>query len=328
MDGRLQSEIKIEKSIEKKLDNMPQYVKDWYANLRASRKTASTCSDYIGKVRRFLRFINDNPIKVKPKDITESVVSNYLMSVQTKKVDGDTVYTSDSYQITIWECLNNFLEYLEKRGLIRENYVKLIQKPKNHDLDRINESRIILTERDFKKILKTIENEKNETRRNRDRAIIMLLMNTGMRRTALLNIMVDDIDFTQKQLTVIDKGNKRHIYSLNDKMIDSIYEWMWSRHKFANKKNDGHLFISDHGNSMSTTALTGVIKKYTEKAIGKSISPHKLRAGYCSILYNKTHDAEFVRRAVGHANISTTQRYIVTKGDEKKRASEIMGSIL
>ncbi|MEE3416989.1 MAG: site-specific integrase, partial [Prevotella sp.] len=58
------------------------------------------------------------------------------------------------------------------------------------------------------------------------------------------------------------------------------------------------------------------------------LSPHKLRSGFCSIMYSKTHDIEFVRRAVGHSNVATTQRYIVTNKDEKKKSAEIMESIL
>ena len=79
---------------------------------------------------------------------------------------------------------------------------------------------------------------------------------------------------------------------------------------------------------MSASTIKYLVYKYTERALGKALSPHKLRAGYCSILYNQTHDIEFVRRAVGHANVATTQRYIVTNGSEKKKVAEIMGSLL
>ena len=71
-----------------------------------------------------------------------------------------------------------------------------------------------------------------------------------------------------------------------------------------------------------------MIQKYTEQALGKPLSPHKLRAGFCSILYSKTHDIEFVRRAVGHSNIATTTRYIVTDGSERRKASKLLRDIL
>ena len=329
MNGRMQNELRIETSINKKLERLPQYVKDWNTNLKASKRTASTRRDYINKIYRLLTFINkENPITVSVNDINESIISEYFLSVQTK-TDGEEIkYTSDSYQRSTWNCINNFLEYLKKRQLIEENYISYIKKPQDRDLDRINENRVLLTEVEFREILSAIEKEKNETRKSRDKAIILLFMNTGMRKTALLSIMLEDIDFSERTLTIIDKGNKRHQYNLSDIVLESLDEWLNNRHNFLNGKHDRHLFLSDHGNAMNPNSVYNVVTKYTVAALGKQISPHKLRAGYCSILYNKTHDAEFVRRAVGHANISTTQRYIVTKGDERKKASDIMASIL
>ena len=73
---------------------------------------------------------------------------------------------------------------------------------------------------------------------------------------------------------------------------------------------------------MGAKTISDVVEKYA------GVSPHKLRSGFCSILYKKTGDIEFVRRAVGHANSATTARYIVTNGEEKQNAAEIMGSII
>lgn len=328
MNGRMINETKIEKSIEKKLDKMPQYVKDWYYNLKVSRRTASTCNEYVKKVYNFLSSIDENVMNVSIDDITETQVSKFLLSTQTKEVNGTISYTSDSYQSMMWSCLNNFFNYLFKKGLINYNYTELIQKPKNHDIDRINENRVMLTSKDFKKILNSIDEETNPVMRKRNKALIMLFMNTGMRRSAMSNIMMDDIDFENNTLAVIDKGNKRHTYTLNDKMIESLKDWIDARQYYSKSYFEKHLFISRKGNGMDVNTIAEIVKKYTREALGKPLSPHKLRAGYCSILYEKTHDAEFVRRAVGHSNVATTQRYIVTKGNERKKAAEIMSSIL
>ena len=88
------------------------------------------------------------------------------------------------------------------------------------------------------------------------------------------------------------------------------------------------LFVDKDGDRVTRSTIDNIVNKYTKAALGKPLSPHKLRAGFCSIMYNKTHDIEFVRRAVGHSNISTTQRYIVTSKEEKRKASEIMDKIL
>lgn len=320
MNGRISNELRIENKINAILEEMPPYVSEWHANLKASRRTAATRRDYVQKIKQFLLFINKDAENVKLSEINKRTVTNYFISIQTKADGDDIKYTSDSYQQTIWSCLNNFLEYLKDVGYIRDNYIKLIDKPKNHDLDRVNENRILLTEDDFKKILDEVGKEPNKFFRIRNTAMIALFMNTGMRKTALATIDIDDINWEEKKIRIIDKGTKRHEYVMNEKLYSILMDWMELRFM---KVNNGisNLFIGDDGKPITEACVYKMVKKYSH------VSPHKLRSGYCSILYNKTGDVEFVRRAVGHSNASTTQRYIVTKGEEKKKASEIMGSI-
>ena len=328
MDGRLDRERKIEESINRKLESLPQYVADWNKSLKASRKTAATRKDFIFKVDAFLRSIKPDAKSVLIKDISEQAVVDYMLSVQTKEKNGRTEYTSDSYQKTIWSCLNNFLGYLCDRGKIKKNYMTLIDSPKNHDLDRINEHRVLLTIEDFKKILSAVDEEENVIIRKRDKAVLLVFMNTGMRRAALSSITLDDIDLENGVLTVVDKGNKRHQYFLNKDARNAITEWLKVRQKYDRFNCKDHLFLSEHGNALSDTTLMYMVNKYTKRALNVPLSPHKLRAGYCSILYNETKDIEFVRRAVGHSSTMITQRYIVTKGDERYKAAEIMKNIL
>lgn len=329
MNGRMENENKIAKSTEAKLAQMPDYVRGWYLNLQSSSNTASTCYDWITKVYNFLRTIDENVKNVKATDINDITVSSYMMSIRTKTTKaGAVVETSGSYQRTVWCCLHRFFGYLKETGLIPRNYMDLIKPSRKQDLERINKNRVQLTASDFKKILKAADKERNPIRRKRNVAILMTFMSTGVRRTALTNIKVGDIDLNKKTLFVVDKRDKDHTYVLNDDAINSIKEWEAVRPAFVKGDDNGYLFLSDHGAKIGGSTVMDIVKKYTEKALGHAVSPHKLRSGYCTILYNKTHDIEFVRRAVGHSNVSTTQRYIVTKGEDAKQAAEIMGEII
>lgn len=334
MSGRLETEIKKENNIINKLNNAPEYVTNWYYNLKASKRTAATCRDYINKIFKFLEFINPNIKDVKPEDITLKITQKYFISIQTKEINGARVYTSDSYQQTVWCCLNNFFEFLVYDDVISKNYMDAISKPKNNDLERINENRILLTKKDFNKILDSVRKGVGshkakafqERLYNRNMLILLLFMTTGMRKTALSEINIDDIDFNEETLTVIDKGDKRHTYTLSEKVINCLYDWLEDREEW-NPKTDA-LLITEDGTRISPSAITKLVEMYCEDALGYHISPHKLRAGFCSILYKETGNAEFVRRAVGHSNIATTQRYIVTNNEERKQASELISNIL
>ena len=334
MQGRLETEIKKETVLLNKIQNMPEYIQEWYYNLKASQKTITTCRDYINKIEKFLSFINASIKEIDPQDISLSDIQRYFILIQKREVDGKQVYTSDSYQQTVWCCLNSFFEFLYNTNKISNNYMKMITKPKNRDLERINENRILLTKYDFNHILESVEegvgSEKarafQKRLRNRDRAILLLFMTTGMRETALSEINIEDIDLYNKTLKVVDKGNKFHVYNLSEKTINSLELWLQDREEWESKSDA--LFIAENGNRIGSSTLSKLVGKYCQDALGFHISPHKLRAGFCSILYQETGNAEFVRRAVGHSNISTTQRYIVTDNNEKAKASELIDGLL
>ena len=153
-------------------------------------------------------------------------------------------------------------------------------------------------------------------------------MTTGMRKTALTEIDINDIDLDRCKLSIIDKGKKYHIYSLSDDIMEYIKKWLLDRENIKGHEKTDALFISEKGDRLTGNAIVKIVEKYSKAGLGYSISPHKLRAGFCSILYDKKHDIEFVRKVVGHANIRTTQRYIVTDNTERKEAVDIMSDLL
>ncbi len=328
MQGRLENETRINDKITEKLDKMPEYVTEWHNLLWASKVTAASRRDYINKIYHFLQFISEDASKVKANMITSGKVTSYYISIQTKEdKDGNIVNTSDSYQQTVYCALNNFFEFMVSHKYMSTNYMSDIKKPKNRDLTRINQSRTLLTERDFKLILHSAAMEKDPILKRRDQAILILFMTTGMRREALRSINISDLNFKERTLTVIDKGDKVQIYKLGDKCMDAINEWLNYRKNYVSTLTDA-LFLSAQGNRLSSNGLAKVVCKYSKKGIGREIRPHKLRAGYCSILYANNPDIEFVRRSVGHSDVSTTQRYIVTRGSEREKAASIMDGAL
>lgn len=334
MKGRLEHDLKISNEILEKIKYAPMYVQEWNNYLIAEEKTAATRKDFINKTLRFLSFIKKDICLVKLSDITQSAIVNYFSSLQTKNRNGKITYTSDSYKQTVWSCLNNFLNYLKQTGQIENNYMSLIKRPQNKDLIRINNTRTLLSKEDFSAILNSVKKGVGTSKariaqapfRSRDMSIMLLFMTTGIRKTALTEINVSDIDIDTKTLVIVDKGDVEQKYHLSDMCCDAIKQWLCVRDDYAHFMEQA-LFVSNNGNRMAGNTVDKLVKKYTEDAIGVPLSPHKLRAGFCSILYEEKGDIEFVRRSVGHSNVSTTMRYIVTDNKEREEASEIINSI-
>lgn len=331
MNGRVSLNNKISKEIENKLEEYPEFLSDFYYGLRASNKQMTSCREYLYKTISFLESINKDVNSIKPEDITRQKVNKYMIGIQTKTDNkGNLKETSDSYQLSVWYALRSFFDYLKRNEYVKENYMLDIDKPKNRDLARINSKRLLLTERDFIKILNSVKSgtgdhiTKSRQIRERDMAIMVLLMTTGMRRTALTTINISDINFDNHTLKVIDKGNKFQEYYLSDEVMDIIQEWLNKRSTLPCIKDEDALFISRQGNRCSSHTIFHIVEKYCEDALGYKVSPHKLRAGFCSQMYEATGDIEKVRRMVGHSDISTTQRYIVTENKERFESAQLM----
>lgn len=335
MNGRVENDMKIFRKIEQNIQSYPNYISSWYYYLKANDQTATTCRDYINKIINFLKFSRIDIEDIELNDLNDDYIVKYFLSIKYKD---DGTETSISYKQCVWSCLNSFYNYLYSKKLISENYFILsgINRPKGNDLKEINKKRILLNKQDFQNILNIIDNgvgsdkAKNFQKKykNRDKAIFLIFMTTGMRKTALQEINVEDINMDNHTLNIIDKGHISHSYYLTDETIEVLNKWLLDRYYLLGRKTNGALFISRENKRMCGDSIAKLVDKYAYEALGYHISPHKLRSGLASILYEEKHDIEFVRRVIGHSNISTTQRYIVTNNNERQEAANIIRSLV
>ncbi len=326
MPARYENEIKIDSTTDTKLKELPSYVNEWHTKLKASSKTASARYDMVCKINKFLSSIDEDVMNVTPEMITDENVTSYYTSVATKvNKKGKVVPTSDSYKQGVYSALKNFLGFMSSKGYIEDNYILSIDRPSNHDLDRINEHRIKMTKDTFKAVIREVKKERKDILRCRDEALLRVFMGTGMRETALMILNVSDIDFKKKKLQTIDKGHggKNQVYYLDDNTLVALYNWIKLRDKMYGDSLDA-LFVSQHNQRISIKGIYKIVDKYFYRAIGKHVSPHKIRAGVASILYEQTGNIEYVRRALGQAKTETTQRYIVTDNSERRSAAQLL----
>lgn len=326
MNGRLEHKIRNEKLIDKRLRELPDCVRDYYLT-RTSSKESMGSLEYIKKIRRFLEFLSEDTKSIDVSKITETDVSRYLHSIeQTIDSNGNPKETTFSYRKQVHSILNSFFEYLRKRRIIAENPMDCVERPTSKDVVK----RTNLDSFDIHFLLECIDGgagsdfakNKSEPWRIRDKAIITLLAMTGMRETALTEINLNDVDFIAGTVRVIDKRHKTHVYRMNRAIREALENWVADREeKLAGQKIDA-LFISNQKKRVSEKCVVQIVKKYSLEGLGYSVSPHKLRSAFCTILYNDTKDVEFVRRAVGHTSIETTLRYIADDDSAKEEAAE------
>ena len=165
---------------------------------------------------------------------------------------------------------------------------------------------------------------------HRNYIIVLLFVLTGMRVTALSEISYQDLSEDLSKLKVYDKGGKYHEYVFNDKIQLELARYCLELRKASFRAGIKRkaFFITTNGKRLNSYTIKEMIEDYSQNALGYRITPHKIRAAVCSILYDKTQNIEFVRRAIGHSNIETTKRYIVTENKEREEASELLSQIV
>ena len=332
MKGREETEIKKNARIKRILEGMPDFVIDWHDSLRNKGMQPGTRLIYVYKIKKF---VNDMNIKTVD-DITYTTVTRW-MNANTYNAEGNE--TSGSHRQLAWSVMKNFIMYLQEGGLI-DNVIKVSldgkikvganERPKGDNQEELKNRRIIIGEEEFNKMLAATDNCPNYVNAIRDKAILSLFMYTGMRETALTEMNLEDIDFEAFKVSYIDKREQYFTRTVSESVVEYLKEWLEVRYVYENKqsKPSSALFLSNRGSRITPLTIALMVKKYSLEALGYEISPHKLRSGFITIMYNHTHDIELVRRIIGHSNLATTQRYIRVKSDELDRTRmDILDSI-
>ena len=150
----------------------------------------------------------------------------------------------------------------------------------------------------------------------RNRAIIKMMVNVGLRVSEVTNLEVLDIDLEKGKLRVKQgKGGKDRDLGITSAALEPLKKWEKKRPESA------FFFSTLKGKQLCIRYLQEMIKRYSLKAgIKKRVYPHLLRHTFATEFYRRTKDIETLRRILGHDSISTTTIYITLANIEVENA--------
>ena len=322
MSGRNEHKELIESRIKERINN-DNILMGFYNYLDMQDLQATSKKVYIQYVNAYLKN-NEN------KDISNITTNDIFMYFQSLK-RGDKRQT---YLTTTWFALNKFYEYLYNTKIIKENIMQYVPKPKPKKSRDVQ--RFVLTSDELVELINSVDNgigterarKIQEKTKSRDKAIIAVFMNTGIRCEALSEIDLSDIDFDNRKIIVTDKGNKTIEYIINDFLMGYLNEYLVDRDRL-NVSTDA-LFVSSKGNRLTTSGISKVINKFGsifEEKTHRKLTPHKIRASFATNLYNATGDIRLVQQAMNHESMTTTQIYVSSLDRNKEKTSDIMQSL-
>jgi integrase/recombinase XerC len=223
-------------------------------------------------------------------NVTGLLVTDYLSFLTTLR----TYKPKTLHRIV--SSLSSFYRFLSSQGAVTANPVVGIERP------RIKEQQLIyLKHNQVLQLLTSID-------AIHDRLIIRTIYATGMRVSELCSVNIEDIDFEEHIIKVKGKGDKYRTVFLDDETLSDIQAYIGDRFS-------GPLFLGQQGKHISPRTVQRIFKHYAPKGI----TPHKIRHSYASELYKRSKNLRVVQENLGHSSIKTTEIYLHTDLDERKR---------
>ena len=263
--------------------------------INEKRYPDTTITGYMKDVEDYSNFIKGSHINYLT--INKEEIRTYLKYLDEQKLSKSTISRKLS-------ALRHFYSYLVLEGKINTNQFKLISNPKK-DKKLPN----FLQYDELDKIFDSIDLDTDLGIRNR--LIIELLYATGLRVSELVNLKVNDIDISGREIRVLGKGDKERIVYFGDYAKKYLKMYLDdARYGLLNGKKSEYLIINNQGDQITSRGIETVIDNIVNKAALKhNISPHVLRHTFATDLLNNGADLKSVQELLGHSSLSTTQIY-------------------
>jgi integrase/recombinase XerC len=230
--------------------------------------------------------------KITPDLIRRKDIQNYLIHLSQKGFDPASIQRKLS-------TLRSFFKYLQRRLKVKANPASSLEAPKRKK--RLPRA---LSWPQVKSLLEPSLYRK-EKEGLRDRAILELLYNTGLRLAEISSLKRGDIDFQAGEIKVLGKGNKERIVPIGENAAKILTGYLDSK----NSKDD-FIFSNKYGEKLGRRGIARVVKKYGAKVIEeKKFSPHVLRHSFATHLLDEGANLLAVKEMLGHEKLSTTQIY-------------------
>jgi len=215
-------------------------------------------------------------------------------------------------------CLSSFFGFLQDMGLAHANPARRLPLP------RIAQPVPVCLNEDMAQRLVAAATDDP-----RLKALVVLLLSTGIRRSEAVGITLDDLDLENRQLLIRGKGNKERVVPLTEEAVEAIRDYLQQRK--PTKSN--HLFVSTNGGHR----IHGrVINKLLDRVLhsaglaDQGITPHKLRHTFATHLIRNGVDIRTVQELLGHSDLETTAKYLHSDTRTKQAAvlklSTLVGS--
>ena len=273
---------------------------------------------------------------VKPADLEASLLDR--LAVRGFLAEQHRTGQSRATAARKLAAIRTFLRYLRREGVIDDDPGALVPTPK-----RDVRMPAHLSEGEMDALINAAPVDTPLGRR--DRAILELFYASGLRLSELAGLDLDDVNLSAKMVRALGKGGKQRIVPFNTSTAKAIRAYLHDRERIVREQRgqdrrdrlDGKtarrsspsrpLFVNYRGSRLSVRSIDRLVRRYVAASSTRmGISPHALRHSFATHLLQRGADLRAIQELLGHARLSTTQRYTHVNAAQLDRKSTRLNS--
>ena len=263
--------------------------------------SGNTISAYRDDLESFVGFLSNDYLtmgrdQLDLRRVDHLAVRAYLAHLSRRKLSRASVARHLS-------ALRSFFKYLVREGAVESNPARTVSTPK-----REKHLPAVMQASDVALLLE--QPDTSATLGLRDAAFLELLYASGLRISELTGIDVDDLELRSRLVKVHGKGSKERIVPFGSKAEGALRAWLAVRGDLVHDPDEQAVFVNYRGKRITTRSVRRLFDGYLRKAaLRAGISPHTLRHSFATHLLNAGADLRGIQELLGHASLSTTQKY-------------------
>ena len=273
---------------------MRKHIFDFLNYLRNERNVSPhTLRSYLADLEQLSTFLGDKELSAVDHQTLRRFIA-HLMQGEVKK-------SSIARKLS---AVRSFFRYLNRDGTLTSNPARLVATPRR-------EKRLpaVLTADDALRLMESPKEKKPEDHAMvlRDRAVLETLYSTGIRASELIGMNREDLDRHASLIRIRGKGRKERIVPIGTTARDAIDAYMAGTSRIA---ETSAVFIGPSGKRLTARTVQRILENHRKQlGMQQKASPHTLRHSYATHMLESGADLRAIQELLGHASLSTTQRY-------------------
>ena len=268
----------------------------------ASHETVRNYGSDLRQFQTFMKLEHPGTPIVDPAAVHTESIRGYLHWLNRKHEKS----TSMARKLS---ALRSFYRYLQREGMVGLNPADAIKMPKQpKHLPRV------LSKDDAAALMEFPADQEGGSLR--DRALLETLYSTGARVSELVGIDLDDLRASEGLVHLRGKGRKERIVPIGDVALRAIQAYLDQQRLvktgYPTTKTTRvslPIFRNSRGGRLTTRSVARIVARYSNRLASGSVSPHTLRHSFATHLLDEGADLRSIQEMLGHASLSTTQKY-------------------